>query len=428
MPRRNLRVLLIFTAISLLCQDRFSSQGTTFVRALEEIHAHYLEPVDREILLHAALRGMTSRLDPYSEYIPPAEYAALQQSLEQHFGGIGIQIGLDPKTKRLTVISPMFDTPAYRAGVLAGDEIIRINGKDTKGFRIEDAADLLRGRPGTSVSITVQHVGTEEPIEVQITRSVIKIATVLGDSHNADGSWNFALPGHPKIGYIRIVQFGERTVDELRKALERLRRTGMECVILDLRNDPGGLLEQAVATCNLFIDKGPIVSTRGRNGVQYEAFSANGSASYLHFPMAVLVNHFSASASEIVAACLQDRQRAVVVGERTWGKGSVQNLIPLEGGRSGLKLTTLSYWRPSGKNIHRLENSPESADWGVVPDPGFEVKLDKQQFERLLKSRRDRDIIQPPIVSQESNGKDLYEGDPQLRRAYEYVSEQRGRH
>lgn len=420
MPRRNLRILLVISLLALLCQRKFSYEGATFVRALDEIHDHYLEPVDRQVLLHAALRGMTARLDPYSEYIPPREFTELEQSLEQHFGGVGIQIGLDPETKQLIVISPMVNTPAYRAGVLAGDRIIKIDGKSTIDFTIEDAANLLRGKPGTEVTITVIHVGEEKPTDIKITRAVIEIETVLGDTHTTEGKWNFTLPEHRGIAYIRIVQFGKQTVEELKKTLDELTASGMKALVLDLRNDPGGLLEQAVGVCNLFIKEGLIVSTRGRGGVEREALYADGTAPYAELPMAVLINNYSASASEIVAACLQDSKRAVIVGERSWGKGSVQNLIPLEGGRSALKLTTLSYWRPSGKNIHRLDDAPESEDWGVVPDEGFEVKLDKEQFERLMKFRRERDVIRREPTAQATNG-ELYEADPQLKRAVEYL-------
>ncbi len=422
MPRRNFRIVLIVAVASLLCQRRFNYQGAMFVRAMEEIHAHYLEPVDRSVLLHAALKGMTSRLDPYSEYIPPHDYNDLREDLQQQFGGVGIQINVDPDSKELTVVTPMMGTPAYRAGVLAGDRIVEIDGQNTTGFSIEDAARLLRGQPGTWAMISVIHVGDEKPVKLAMQRAIIEVETVCGDHRLPDDRWDYWLPGHPKIAYIRVLQFSERTVDELQTVLAVLAEQGMQGLVLDLRYNPGGLLDQAIATCDLFVDSGLIVSTRGRGGVPYESFYADGQAPYPRLPLVVLVNHFSASASEIVAACLQDLNRAVIVGERSWGKGSVQNVIPLEGNRSALKLTTLSYWRPSGANIHRLNDAPETEEWGVQPNAGFEVKLDKDQFEKLLKFRRDRDIIRPKASSQADQGETLYQADPQLKRAVEYLT------
>src|SRR4051794_2575426 len=224
MPRRNVRIILVVLAVSLLCQQRFSYYGQTFVRALEEIHDHYLQPVDRSVLLTAALKGMTSRLDVYSDYIPPRDFESLQESLEQQFGGVGIQIGVDPETKQLTVVSPMVNTPAFKAGILAGDKIVKIGDEDAKSFTVEDAAKRLRGPPGTSVQITVLHVGETKPVDVKMERAVIAIESVLGDLHASGGGWKFMLPGHPEIGYIRVLQFSERTLDELRSVLAELKR------------------------------------------------------------------------------------------------------------------------------------------------------------------------------------------------------------
>lgn len=420
MPRRNLRILLLVTIVCLVCQRRFSFYGGTFVTAMDEIHAHYLEPVDRSVLLRAALRGMTSRLDPYSEFVAPHEYTQLQESLEQHFGGVGIQLSLDPETKQLTVVSPLVGTPAYRAGVLAGDKIVEIDGKSTHDFVIEDAAKLLRGKPGTGVDLTVVHVGQEEPVTLHIERAVIEIESVLGDTRLPDGSWNFLLPAHPEIAYIRIVQFSEHTTDELRTALAAATQAGAKAAILDLRNDPGGLLDQAVSVSGLFIKEGVIVSTRGRGGVQNDVYRADGSAPYANLPLVVLVNQFSASASEVVAAALQDHERTTIIGQRTYGKGSVQQVFPLEGGQSGLKLTTYSYWRPSGKNIHRLKEASDDQEWGVSPNEGFEVKLDDEQLKTWFKFRRDRDIVHPGDAPPDTAA-ELFEVDPQLHRAVEHL-------
>jgi len=429
MSRRNVHLILAVMLISLVCYQKAGTarnrQADTFVEAMNTIEQAYLEPVDRRTLFEAAMKGMTSVLDPHSSYIPPRDYSEFQVNLEQEFGGIGIQVTVD-EDKRLTVLSPLVGTPAYEAGVLAGDKILAIDGKSTEGYGIEDAVKLLRGNPGKIVTLTVRHQGEESPVEIPIERAVIQIETVLGDTHNADGSWNFFLEGYPHLGYVRVTSFSERTADELRTAINTLLEGGMQGLILDLRNNPGGLLQTAIEVCDMFIDKGRIVSTRGRKGVVREVANAHAAGTFRQdFPLAMLVSRYSASASEIVAACLQDHHRAVIVGERTFGKGTVQNLIPLEQGRSALKLTIASYWRPSGKNIDRKKGDPEDADWGVTPDKGYHLKLSDEQMRKLIEWRRRRDIVGRPKApaDQDADQVLLSEIDPQLQRAIDYVKQ-----
>jgi carboxyl-terminal processing protease len=297
---------------------------------------------------------------------------------------------MDEENGRLRVIAPMVGTPAYEGGILAGDLIMEIDGKSAEGMSPDKAAEFLMGRPGTEVKLSVLHEGSEDPEPISITRAIIEVPTVLGDRRKGNDEWDFILDKDKKIAYIRITTFSQNTLDELKKALDQLKEEGAKGLILDLRDDPGGLLSAAVSISDLFLDKGEIVSTKGRN-TDARRFDAQRDGMYEDLPMAVIINQNSASASEIVAAALQDHKRAIIVGQRSYGKGSVQNIIDLDGGNSVLKLTVASYYRPSGENIHRFKNAKTSDKWGVSPDPGAEVKLSTREFINWYRARRDRD-------------------------------------
>ncbi len=421
MPRRNIVALLLISLVSLVCYRSVQSSraGRVLSDAIERIEQRYLEPIDEEALFEGAMQGMVSQLDDYSAYIPPVNLQEFNESLEQQFGGVGMEVGLDPKTNQLTVMSPLVGSPAYEAGIRPGDKILRIDGKSTQGMSLKDSVALMHGDPGEPVTITIQHEGEDEPVELTIIRAIIQVDTVLGDTRNADGSWNFFLEGNDKIGYLRINTFAENTAGELREALEWLVEHDMQALILDLRDDPGGLLNAAVDVCDTFIESGVIVSTRGRDGHIIRAEEATPGDTFTDFPMAVLVNHMSASASEIVAACLQDHKRAIIVGQRTWGKGTVQEVVELDDNRGALKLTTASYWRPSEKNIHRRKNAKEEDDWGVSPDKGFELKLDEEEESKLRIARLKRDIYRRTDGDSEKPPEPFV--DPQLNLAVEYL-------
>jgi len=290
------------------------------------------------------------------------------------------------------VIAPMVGTPAYNAGVLSGDLIMEIDGLSTEGMNTDKAVEVLTGRPGTSVKLLVMHEGDEKTENLSMTRAIIDVPSVLGDSRKPDDQWDFMLDKEKKIGYIRISSFIQNTTEELKKALADLKSEGMKALILDLRDNPGGLLGAAVEISDLFVDEGMIVSTKGRNTIG-KSYEAQKEGTLEDFPMAILVNRHSASAAEIVSACLQDHKRAVVIGERSYGKGSVQNIIDLEDGNSVLKLTVAAYQRPSGKNIHRFKNLKDSDEWGVSPNKGMEIKLNPQQYASWFNARRDRDLV-----------------------------------
>lgn len=393
---RNATIVLIAAILSVLCYQKmqWSRHAATVSEALELIKRNYVEPVEERELFEAAMNGMASKLDPYSSYIPPRELTELQADLDQEFGGIGVMVEVNPQTKRPTIISPIFDTPAYRAGIRAGDVILKVDGIGTEEIRLRDAIDRIHGKVGEAVTLTILHAGEKEPVELKIVRAVIRTDSVLGDTRNANGSWNFFLEEDPRILYLRVVNFGERTGDELRTALQSRNAEGKPAAaaIIDLRDNAGGLLTAAVDAADLLLDDGEIVSTKTRGGVDGRHYHATkGQAFDAQAPIVVLINRFSASASEILAACLQDHQRAVVIGQRSWGKGTVQNVLYLEGGQSALKLTTASYWRPSNRNIHRMRNAKDDDEWGVRPNPGFEVILDEATTTKVARWRRYRD-------------------------------------
>ena len=372
--------------------DEYYTLFREFVETFEQIDRNYVKEVDRKELMRAAIAGMVTRLDPYSNYIPPDNLAEFTEGIEQEFGGIGIHVQIDPQTRRLVVLVPLPGTPAAKGGVRAGDVIMEIAGKSTEGFAISDAVEKLKGPIGDKVTIGVLHAGSETVEQIDLVREIIHVPTVLGDHFDKSGRWNYMLAGDEKIAYMRLTHFGRRTAEELRDALQDAKKQGMKGLVLDLRNNPGGLLSQAVEVCDLFLKSGKIVSTKGRS-VPERSYEAHEPGTFSGFPMAVLINRFSASASEIVSACLQDHDRAVVVGERSWGKGSVQNVIELGGGASALKLTTASYLRPSGKNIHRFPDSKEDDEWGVTPNTDYLLKLSDDDLRAFLIARSRRDVL-----------------------------------
>ena len=333
---------------------------------------------------------MLGKLDPYSSYIGREEFGGFKTAVESQFGGIGIQITMD--NGQLKVASPLVGTPAYRAGIQSGDRITKIEGKSTKGIDIEEAVRQLKGEAGTSVTFTVRHALDNREETVTLKREVIHVDTVMGDRHKPNDEWDFLLDTDKRIGYIRLTAFSRDTAADLRKALDELTSSNLRGLVLDLRFNPGGLLTSAIDVADLFLADGTIVSTKGR-AVPERKWEAKKEGTYDGFPMVVLINRYSASASEIVSAALQDHKRAIIIGERSWGKGSVQNVIELENGKSALKLTTASYQRPNGHNIHRFPDAKETDEWGVKPNDGFEIKLSDRELERLAVYRRQRDIL-----------------------------------
>lgn len=423
MPRRNLLILVLMTVVAVLCRERVQSNYVrVFANAMNKIENRALDPAGTKTLFEGAMYGMLGQLDGNSQYLSPADLKDFNEDLDRQFAGIGVDIGVDPETKDLT-ISPLVNSPAAKAGILAGDRILSIGKTIAKGMSLQEASSLLRGKVGSSVTLTVLHEGQTKPQEVTIVRGNIQGDSVRGDSRNADGSWEFFLEGRDRIGYLRITTFNDNTVNELKQALAAMTRHHMRGLVLDLRDDPGGYLDAGVGVCDLLIDSGVIVTTRGRDGRIFDTYSAGGDAPFTGFPVAVVVNQLTASASEIVAACLQDHHRAVIVGQRTYGKGTVQDLIELEPGCGLMKLTTKSFWRPSGKNIHRLHDATAKDEWGVSPDKGYKVELSDDEVGRWRVWRMRRDLHQA-AGSALANGEGKPFADRQLLRAIEYVEKE----
>ena len=319
----------------------------TFTNVLAIVKKNYVEEVTTKQLVDGAIDGMLAALDPHSAYLTPELYRELQVETKGAFGGLGIEI--TQRNGMLTVVAPIEDTPAYRAGLKSGDVILKINGEFTKDMSLVEAVKKLRGKKDTTVHLTIKREGSEKLREVTLTREVIKIRSVKS---------KVLEPGY---GYLRITQFQERTDEDLTRALRKLtEKPGMRGLVLDLRNNPGGLLSQAVQVADIFLDGGLIVYTDGRLENQKQKYFAHKAGTFDAFPMIVLVNSGSASASEIVAGALQDQKRGLVVGQATFGKGSVQTILPLNED-AALRLTTARYYTPSGRSIQAKGIEPDIA-------------------------------------------------------------------
>jgi len=373
-----------------------------FSDAISVIRADYVEEKTSKDLIYGALKGMLSSLDPYSQFMDPDTYSEMKVETEGEFGGIGIEITL--KDDLLTIISPIDDTPAYKAGIKAGDKIVKIDGSTTKDLTLIDAVKKLRGKPGTDVTIIVLRESDKKLLEFTITRSIIKIASIKK-----------AEMLEPGIGYIRLTEFQENTPKDMSDALKKLEAEGLKGLILDLRNNPGGLLDVAVDVGGKFIQEGKIiVSTKGRVEGQNIEFKSRNKNNHLDYPIVVLINGGSASASEIVAGALQDYKRAILLGTKSFGKGSVQTVVPMPDG-SGIRLTTSKYFTPNGRSIHGL---------GIMPDIVVEYEektlkdkeVDKETA--LLEKLMDSKEKTPEEKAGEKKKKEL---DNQLLRAMDVL-------
>ena len=356
-------------------------QIALLVDLLQTIRDQYVDDVEQKTVVYGAAAGMARVLDPFSQFMEPAALKEMRTETQGQFGGLGIRIAV--RDNWLTVITPMPDTPAYRLGVLPGDKIIQIESTSTQGMGVEDAVNLLRGKPGTKVTVHIAREGDKEPRVFTITREIIKIQSVRS-----------ALL-EPTIGYVRLNEFIETSAADLGKSLKELKAKGMRSLVLDLRNNPGGLLSSAVDVSKLFLADGKlIVYTQGRAQPRQD-FVADSRAPFGDVPLAVLVNGGSASASEIVTGAVQDHRRGVIIGSETFGKGSVQSVIPLEDG-SALRLTVAKYYTPAGRSIHRDEKTKAG---GVTPDiviavsKETEAKLYAQADEIYSKDKAPRSVV-----------------------------------
>ncbi len=427
MPLRNILTLLAVTVVCIACaiQARTMRYGSKVGQAIRMVEDYYINEVDPQDLYIAAMDGIVSKLDQFSDFIPPQRYKEFQSTIEQRFGGIGINIEGPPAVNRLTVIAPIPGTPAFRAGIRAGDVIMEIDGTSTEGLDPTAATKLMRGPLGSEVSLLIKRMDSAESVLLSIPRADIEINSVYGDHILEDSSWDYFIPEDRRIAYIRITMFGERTVEEFRRALHRV-RDDAKAVVIDLRFNPGGVLPASVEMCDMLVDSGVILRTKGRREFFDNEFVAEPSVEIdKKIPMVVLVNGDSASAAEIMAGALQDLCRAKIAGTRSYGKGTVQQVFELESDTSALKFTTARFLRPNGKNIHRTESMKEEDEWGITPDPELNVPvtdLEQGYLARRWQLRGDpRAVVrgqQPPEPP--------FAGDLQLAAAVKYLWEEIG--
>jgi len=382
-------------------------QLKVFTEVLSLVQSQYVDQVNPKDLVYSGIRGMLEALDPHSAFLPPDLFKEMQIETQGSFGGLGIEITV--KDRQLTVVAPIEGTPADRAGIQSGDRIIKIDGAPTQDMTLMEAVRKMRGVQGTGVTLTILRGDSKEPFDVSLVRETIEVKSIkfqeLGDG----------------IGYVRITSFVERTGKDLKQALEKLQKTGLTALVLDLRNNPGGLLNQAVQVSELFLEKGQlIVYTSGREKDQNLRFTAEGRNGVPKFPIVVLVNGGSASASEIVAGALQDWKRALILGTPTFGKGSVQTVIPLSDG-SGLKLTTAKYFTPKGRSIHGSGIAPDILV--ELPKPEVVAKAKEREVTEEQKPPKEKKISEEEGSLVQIGGKGIADlkADVQLQRAVEIL-------
>jgi len=381
---------------------------------LRQVEKNYVEPQKAKDLIYGAIKGMVSSLDPHSSFMTKEEFRELMTETKGSFSGIGIEITV--KDKVLTVVSPIEGTPAYLAGMKAGDKIVKVEGESTMDMSLMEAVKKIRGPEGTKVNLTVVREGEEKPLEFAITRGVIPLKSVR----------YFFLA--PDIGYVRVSNFQSNTAEDLSKALAALEKGGkMKGLVLDMRNNPGGLLSQAIDVSEMFLDAGIIVSTKGRTGSHDIEARAHKNSHPRNYPMIVLVNGGSASAAEIVAGALQDNKRALILGSRTFGKGSVQTILPLSDG-SGLRLTTARYYTPSGKSIQSSGITPDIEITFIAPDKDVKKKTPRFIREEDLKGHMIGEASEEKTKSEkksetdeEKKAREILEKDNQVRQALELL-------
>ncbi len=400
--KRTLLFLLLVMVISLgaillmgqLQSSRAVPQATyeyleVFNEVLSLVQENYVKEVEPKTLIYGAIKGMLAELDPHSVHLPPEFFNDMKVDITGEFGGLGIEVGVHHNL--LTIVSPIEDTPAWKAGLKANDVILKIDGKSTANLDLMEAVHLMRGKKGTPVTLSIGREGWTEPQDFTMIREVIKIQSVKKDLKDKE------------YGYFRITSFNENTDRELKEALENLSKQvpgGLKGAVLDIRNNPGGPLDQAIKVADLFLSENVIVSTKGRNPNDDKTWYAHPEGTYKGFPMIVLVNGGSASASEIVAGALQDQGRAVILGTQSFGKGSVQTLLTLKDG-SGLKLTTAYYYTPSGRSIQEKGIEPDIKVDELSPDQ-------RLALERMRKEREDRmreKDLEGHFKSEETQGK-----------------------
>ena len=383
-------------------QDELFRKVQLFSDAVAIIQSDYVDEVKPTDLIYGALKGMLSSLDPHSQFMDPDTYNELKVDTEGKFGGLGIEITI--KDGLLTVVTPIEDTPAWKAGVKANDRIVKINNELTRDITLSDAVKKMRGAPGEPVNITVLRESEKKILEFKIVRDIIKIKDIKEAKMLEDG-----------IGYVRLLEFRENTLVDLKMVLDMLKKQGMNALILDLRNNPGGLLDAAVKVTGEFIENGKmVVSTKGRKSSQNLEFFSHVTQPALDLPLVVLINEGSASGSEIVAGALQDYKRAIIVGMKSFGKGSVQTVIPLNDG-SALRLTTSKYFTPTGRVIHGK---------GVTPDiivEGGRIETLKETEQEIIEKNKEKIFEEIEKEEKKPQEDKDYKHDNQLMRGIDIL-------
>jgi len=355
----------VFSAAFSQNMDKMYEKIDLFSEVLEKVQDEYVDEIDQAEVMDSAINGVLQSLDPYSAYMSPKIFEEMETETSGKFGGLGIEVSMEAGVVK--VITPIDDTPAARAGIKAGDYIVRINGEQVQGKTLMQAVNLMRGPVGSSIEITIRRKGLKKAKIFKITREIIEIQSVVSKSIDN------------KIGYLRLRAFNENSSNQLKKEISKLEESNkLEGYIFDLRNNPGGLLSQAVKITDFFLNDGEIVSTRGRKSRENRKFFAKKGDHIKGKPLIVLINNGSASASEIVAGALQDQKRAVLLGETTFGKGSVQSIIPLRN-MGAIRLTISKYYLPSGKSISEV---------GVTPD----IRVEEQEKEFSINTNTDNQL------------------------------------
>ncbi|MCC7475305.1 MAG: PDZ domain-containing protein [Pirellulales bacterium] len=393
MPRRNLLLLLLAVVGAWVCFARSEHDPYTrnLASGIASIRRNALEPVGGRALFDGAMDGMVKVLrnegDEHAQFFDESEANSLRNKIHQQYGGIGVRIMWQGTPPRPVLAGPIAaDTPAGKVGLQTGDRILAVDDHSTAEATQRELVAWIMGDPGTSVRLTVQRGEVAPPQTFTLVREVIGIDSILGHQRNAQGAWTFSLAENSQIAHVRMVSFGDRTAREFADLVARLTGDGVRAIVLDLRENEGGSLDTAVAVCQQLLPAHSlIVETRGRGDVVLRRYETTSDGMHCTMSLVVLVNRNSASAAEIVAACLQDHHRAAVVGERSYGKGTVQQLLPL--GKSLLKLTWARFRRPSGINIHRFAGAGAEDSWGVLPDKGCDLPLTDQEHEAFLRHR-----------------------------------------
>lgn len=410
---------LTYIALALAGVAVAVSIATGFVRntgALDQLDAiidvrhllvtRYVEEPDQEVMIEGAIRGMIEAVDdPYTVFLEREELEAFEKHVRGSFSGIGAEV--DIHNDRLRIVTPLEDSPAWRAGILPGDIVLSIEGESTLGMPITEAVQKLTGEAGTDVTLTVRHESGKEQT-LTITRAVIDVKSVRGLRRNTDSTFDYWIDPDRKIAYVRLTQFGTRTAEEFRSVLTELEKHNARGLILDLRFNPGGLLEAAVEVSDTLLDGGQrIVSVKGRS-VSEQVHSSTDKATMTDMPVVVLANESSASAAEIAAGALVENDRALLVGTRTFGKGSVQQIQLLESGIGALKMTNAYYYLPSGRKVHRVSGAET---WGVDPSPGQYVPMSPEATRKMLDARRESKLLRNGNGNGKDNGNGEGDGD-----------------